>query len=412
MLNEAIDNSPGLGVRLVVSVRFPTDLDAVLRLSDRLPGCVFIHTGFKEPQEPDGDRGQFHSKLVLIERDDDERIVLVGSHNWTENALAGHNLEAGMVVHCRERDPLVGQVRRHIEACIEQSEPFDAQRLRFYQTVQADLQPPKPTVPSEDFPGFEWLDALVIHAELDPGATELPEPIRLYLPLREPLLADYFTSQQLVWLFLYPPGTLIGRRPPATQPRLFTGRVVMNNAASDAPVIDRAVNGQLDDVRRPAIIVLPDENLPSPSGERAQIVLRLERAGPSLVPLFHYGQQAPKMALKVAYEDVSPTARSPADVEVDGPDLNGDEVVFQAPHHLVVQCRVKVPSPFLYPVDYAPRLRGLIVGDRGFHQSDEPRVEFDEPPAGKLLSPYIYLAHYRLDDATMTRIAQQGTLFT
>jgi hypothetical protein len=77
----------------------------------------------------------------------------------------------------------------------------------------------------------------------------------------------------------------------------------------------------------------------------------------------------------------------------------------------VVQCSVRVPSQFLYPVDYAPRLRGLIFADRIFHPSDEPRIQFDDLAENKMLSPYVYVAQYRLDDATMARISQQGTLF-
>jgi hypothetical protein len=415
VLGDTLNANPQLACRLVVSVRFPTNLTEVARLADRTPGRVFIHTGFRDPREEGAERGQFHSKVVLIERDADQRTIIVGSHNWTQNALAGHNLEAATIIHCREGEPFLAGVREHIERCIRQSEPFDPLRLRFYQAVQADLQPPKPLLPSDDFPGFEWLNALVIHAEAERGLETLPDTARLYLPIREPLQQGYFANQQQVWLFLYPAGSLIGRRPPTAMPQLMTGRVVMNNAANDAPVIDRAANCQLQELRRPLVTPLAG-NIPNHSGELSQVVVRLDDPrGRSLVPLFHHGHHAPKMTLKVDYRRVDPDLETAATLAGENEQTIAplrDDVEFRAPHHLIVQCNVRVPSQFLYPVDYAPRLRGLIFGDQRFRQSDEPRIQFDDLAESKMLSDYVYLAHYRLDDATMERIARQGTLFS
>ncbi len=76
--------------RLIVSVRFPTNLPELANLEDDYPGTVFLHTEFQLPVEDDGDRGQFHSKVVLLEMPGKERCIVVGSHNWTENALQGY----------------------------------------------------------------------------------------------------------------------------------------------------------------------------------------------------------------------------------------------------------------------------------------------------------------------------------
>src|SRR5262245_7478268 len=52
---------------LVVSVRFPTALADLCRLEPKMSGKLFIHTGYSEPREEHAERGQFHSKLVVIE---------------------------------------------------------------------------------------------------------------------------------------------------------------------------------------------------------------------------------------------------------------------------------------------------------------------------------------------------------
>jgi HKD family nuclease len=137
VLRELLEQTNPPRVRLVASVRFPTNLDELQRLEHRLPGHVWIHTGYQEPLEERADRGQFHSKIVLAELDGDERIIVVGSHNWTENALCGHNLEAGVILRCHEQDDVVQKARQHIEACIAESQPFDPNEMRFYQTVPA-----------------------------------------------------------------------------------------------------------------------------------------------------------------------------------------------------------------------------------------------------------------------------------
>lgn len=104
VLREFLKSAESGSARLVASVRFPTNILHLADLAERMPGHVFIHTGFKTPQEDKADRGQFHSKVVLVEYADNTRCIIIGSHNWTENASAGHNLEAGTIIHCEEQD--------------------------------------------------------------------------------------------------------------------------------------------------------------------------------------------------------------------------------------------------------------------------------------------------------------------
>ena len=60
----------------------------------------------------------FTRKIALFELEGDNRCIVVGSHNWTGYGLEGGNLEAGVILRGQESDPIVAQVRQHIEACI------------------------------------------------------------------------------------------------------------------------------------------------------------------------------------------------------------------------------------------------------------------------------------------------------
>ena len=214
---------PSGKARLVASVRFPTNLPELAKLEDDYPGTVFLHTGFQFPVEDDGDRGQFHSKLVLLEMLGKERCIVVGSHNWTENALKGYNMEAGMILRCQETDPIVGQVRQHIEACATApgTEPFSRQRLKFYQTIQCDLHKRigPGSADSEDFPGFEPMEALVMHAE-DATGTGIPDPFQVFIPVRDAVTSEFFPTRRKVLLYVYPRNSLLGNLllPPCRRP--------------------------------------------------------------------------------------------------------------------------------------------------------------------------------------------------
>jgi hypothetical protein len=154
---------------------------------------------FKTPKEPDADRGQFHSKVVLIEYEGDARCIVVGSHNWTANALQGFNLEAGMIVRCGESDVIVSDTRKHIEACVRGrgTEVFDPNRMRFYQAVQRDLQPTFSGPPSELFPGFIEDDAVVIHAE-SADSKAVPNTLRVFIPSKSWMPMRFFADDRVL----------------------------------------------------------------------------------------------------------------------------------------------------------------------------------------------------------------------
>jgi hypothetical protein len=90
MLRKYLKTRGAGAARVVASVRFPTDLGELANLEDDYPGTVFLHTGFEKPKEEGADRGQFHSKVALLELDGPERCIVLGSHNCFGQQAVDH----------------------------------------------------------------------------------------------------------------------------------------------------------------------------------------------------------------------------------------------------------------------------------------------------------------------------------
>ncbi len=416
LLRQYFKTQPASTARLVASVRFPTDLRELANLEDDFPGTIFIHTGFQTPIEKGADRGQFHSKVVLLEMDGTARCIVLGSHNWTGNALHGYNMEAGMILRCQESDPIVAQVRQHIEACACRSEAFARQRLRFYETIQCDLHRhlgPGGT-DSEAFPGFEPIDALVMHAE-DATGTSLPKPLQLFIPVRDSQTRDFFPDGRRVLLYVYPAGSLLGQSPPTALPMAYEGIVTMTNAVGDASAEGRPATCRIDDLGRPRVELLPAGKVPPAAGEIAQVVIRFNEQGEGELPIFHAAGQ-PKMKLGVEYEAVDRDAgdqqatlkRDEREVS-DGKDESLPE--YLAPRHLTLEANVRVPSRNLYRSQIEKILNLLIYKSDLFDQSTVLDLTIAEPAPAMMLTPFVYNVNHFLSKETMARVEKQLRLF-
>lgn len=419
-LRQYLKDRPSGKARLVASVRFPTNLPELANLEEDYPGTVFLHTGFKEPIERGADRGQFHSKVALLEIDGLDRCIVLGSHNWTGSALHGHNMEAGVILRCQESDPIVAEVREHIDACVRSSEAFSRQRLRFYETIQRDLH--RRIGPggsdSEDFPGFEPMDALVMHAE-DATGTGLPNPLQLFIPVRDGHTRDFFPDGRRVLLYVYPAGRLMGQAPPTAAPVAYEGSVTMTNVVRDASAEGRPATCRITDLLRPRVELLPTGTVPAPAGEISQVVIRFNEQGQGDLPVFHAAAQHPKMKLGVEYEVIDRDAVGlQSDCEEQrradrgarrGKDEPSPE--YTAPRHLTLEAEIRVPNRNLYRAKIEPLLRRVIFGSDLFDESTVADLTITEPDSAKMLSPLIYQVNYWLSKETMARVEKQLKLF-
>ena len=104
--------------RVVVSSRYPTDPDALVKLRDDLAADVRVARAERS--------GSFHEKLYIAYREDGTPTdAYVGSANWTRGGLM-HNPEAGVLI----RDPvLLAAMAKHFERTFEIAEPLAEEHL-------------------------------------------------------------------------------------------------------------------------------------------------------------------------------------------------------------------------------------------------------------------------------------------
>ena len=274
------------------------------------------------------------------------------------------------------------------------SEPFAFNRLRFYEAVQRDLH--KGIGPgsqeSENFPGFEPMDALVIHAE-DATPNGLPQHVQLFIPISDRSVQKFFAEAPRVLLYLYPPNSLIGHVPPTVSPVEFLGAVTMQNDVFDAPVTARAANCLINDLSKPRINLLPSGTVPSPSGELYQVVIRFDPNNTGDLPVYHSGENNPKMKLGVEYRIVDRDEyhestggrRDHDDHRISGKSVEPPPE-YLAPQRLTVRSSFRVPSQDLYRNDIRRLLNYVLMGTDFFDESTVPEFKYMRPDRIKSLT--------------------------
>jgi hypothetical protein len=283
----------------IVSVEWPTDIDELVRLAHRLPGKLFIHLG-TWPKSGKKDIGKLHCKIIYIDADSDARIQ-VGSHNWTDSALNGSNIELSARVTLPPSDPFAREVSDFIDTVRVLSEPFDPAKRNFYREIQNRMFEPAPEHAVELESGFEGDLITVVHAEPVPP-TGSPTLDRVYLEL-DSAHDSMFPKNRTVHLYLH--GGSEGSSPPV----LYIGVVTNQNNTEfhtlnpdkfreytectsmiinwAAPKLEK-METPLSDARRPS----------------AQAVLRLQDRPSTVGFLYHVGRNRPRTSYEIQFESI------------------------------------------------------------------------------------------------------------
>lgn len=208
---------------VVVSLDFPTDLDALNKLNQLIPNHVFIHLGWVTPEEKKaGGAALMHSKVCLT-RTANVSFLWVGSHNLTASAMGGANIEAALLYDASSEDAVIIDAERHLRECRDSAERFDPSRLDEYRQLQARKAG---TIGIRD-------TVLVIHAEEIAPLNQLPAVIHVRLPTVE---FDSLTkTDSKVHLFLHQPGELSNSSVIGPTVRRFVGRIIEDNRTENHP---------------------------------------------------------------------------------------------------------------------------------------------------------------------------------
>jgi hypothetical protein len=132
---RALSNDSGFAC---VDLHLPTDVDALAALRSK-GAHVYVYyediptytdTGRKEPPY------LLHSKMMLFWSKDRIGDLWVGSHNWTNRAILGLNVEAALVVRLRDSSALFASAAEYLAKMRSISEPFDLAKVHFYKETQ------------------------------------------------------------------------------------------------------------------------------------------------------------------------------------------------------------------------------------------------------------------------------------
>jgi hypothetical protein len=127
---------------LCVDIQRPTNIDALVDLRER-GANVLLHlwraSGNTElPGTLGLPKNLMHSKIMLFDLAEDQAIAWIGSHNGTNRAVAGINIETSLLVHTSRKSVLYKQLREHLNVIRSRCEMLDTSLVDYYRWLQGD----------------------------------------------------------------------------------------------------------------------------------------------------------------------------------------------------------------------------------------------------------------------------------
>ncbi len=124
-----------------VDLHSPTDVDALASVArqgaqlriyyEDIP--TYTDSGRREPPS------LLHAKMLLFWSKDRTAELWVGSHNWTNRAILGLNVEASLVIRLRDTAPLFRAAAAYLANMKRISEPFDLAKVDVYKDIQRKM---------------------------------------------------------------------------------------------------------------------------------------------------------------------------------------------------------------------------------------------------------------------------------
>ncbi len=303
------DRDSGSFAKVTVSVRWPTDLNAVLQLAKEFQGVVHVHQGWVAPSADDAKHvgAQMHSKVIALRRAGGIATVVVGSHNWTDAAMKGKNREASVRIDTAQDSPIAKEVRDHARAIWEDDphvEPTDSnikELIALQQSFWRLQQQPEP-IQAGDL-GFDPYAALVMDVLCDDPELLQKESLTVGFEVKHPTETPDAYSTLRGALGLGRKVVLYAEcREGSLNYTRFDGSISMSNEVSDARVERRDTDAAVLPILRADSDAQP--YLRRAEGMQAevrrspgdfQVAVTLTRIGLELPPVFHSGKEAPSV---------------------------------------------------------------------------------------------------------------------
>jgi hypothetical protein len=141
---------------LCVDIQRPTNIDALVDLRE-CEANVLLHlwraSGSTElPGTLGLPKNLMHSKIMLFDHPGGRATAWVGSHNGTNRAISGLNIETSLLVHISQKSVLYKQLRAHLTGIRDRCEMLDTTLVDYYRWLQGE-QVDRKVIELEDLEG-------------------------------------------------------------------------------------------------------------------------------------------------------------------------------------------------------------------------------------------------------------------
>lgn len=127
---------------LCVDIHYPTVLDELVAL--RSAGArIYLHLYDLAGQtELPGAKGVpphlMHSKSLVFDLEGGKAMIWIGSHNATQRALHGLNIESSVLIETEQTSSLYGEVTAALESIRDRCDPVDPGLIGYYKWLQSE----------------------------------------------------------------------------------------------------------------------------------------------------------------------------------------------------------------------------------------------------------------------------------
>ena len=143
ILDENFIKSIGKPGFLCVDIHYPTNIDVLLRMAEA-GANLFLHLykieGLKEIEGIGEDKlpkNLMHSKTFYFLMDHEKVTIWIGSHNATNSALQGVNIETAVIISTSKSDIFAQDVLRFLEGIKSKCTLFEKENLEYYKWLQS-----------------------------------------------------------------------------------------------------------------------------------------------------------------------------------------------------------------------------------------------------------------------------------
>lgn len=125
---------------LCVDISHPTNIDSLAEIVKN-HGNVFLYIYKSSGQAEDSHTKNMpshllHSKLILFKLKNGENVIWIGSHNATNRALQGLNIETSILLYVSADDPLSLSVEKFLDQVATQCTRMDLDNIDYYKWLQ------------------------------------------------------------------------------------------------------------------------------------------------------------------------------------------------------------------------------------------------------------------------------------